>query len=127
MSKESNWQGENRRNTPRIGDKFYQTVMILNVIAWVVFIAAMVVFHYARPELVSGVQEYWGMEGREDWSMTLSFYLISLLSLSTFLSFTVLVLKRARSRRRHDYMGVNIVILLIIAASSLIWIYIEMQ
>lgn len=127
MSKESNWQGENRRVVPRIGDKFYQTILFLNGFAWIIFVAAMVVFHYARPELISGVQEYWGVEGREDWSMTLSFSLMILLSLSTFLSLLVLVLKRKRSRRRNDYMGINIVILLIIAATSLTWIYIEMN
>jgi uncharacterized membrane protein YqjE len=85
------------------------------------------VFHYARPELISGVQEYWGVEGRENWSMTLSFYLMFLLSISTFMSLVVLILKRKRSRRRNDYMGINIVILFIIAASSLTWIYIEMN
>jgi uncharacterized membrane protein YqjE len=127
MSKESNWQGENRRVVPRIGDKLYRIVLFLNGFAWICFIAAMIVFHYARPELISGVQEYWGVEGRENWSMTLSFYLMFLLSISTFMSLVVLILKSKRSRRRNDYMGINIVILFIIAASSLTWIYIEMN
>lgn len=127
MTQDPQWQGENRRIAPRSGDKFYQLVNVLNLLAWVIFVAAMVVFHYARPELISGVQAYWGVDGREDWSTTLSFYLVVLLSVCTLLGFTLVVMKRQRSRRKNDFFGINLTILLVIAVSSLVWIYFEIN
>ncbi|GAA0853318.1 hypothetical protein [Aliiglaciecola litoralis] len=127
MTEQLPWQGENRRKTRRSHDKFYQIVLILNIVAWVVFIAALVVFHYARPELISGVQQFWGMDGRQDWSQSLSFYLLILLSLCTSLSLCVLVLRRLRNRRQNDYFGINVVILLVISITVLIWILSDMQ
>lgn len=127
MTEEKQWQGENRRTTPRSGDKFYLLINILNLVAWGVFIAALIVFHYARPELIFGVQEFWGVEGRQDWSGTLSFYLIVLLTICTGLGLTTAIMKRQRSRRKNDFFGINLLILLVIAVSSLVWIFSEMH
>lgn len=127
MSEENQWQGENRRTTPCSGDKFYRIVNGINLFAWVIFVAAMIVFHYARPELISGVQEFWGVEGRTDWSTTLSFYLILLLALCTGLGVTSAVMRRQRSRRKNDFFGINLLILLVIAVSSLVWILWEIS
>ncbi|GAB5382253.1 MAG: hypothetical protein Alis3KO_37120 [Aliiglaciecola sp.] len=126
MTDQSNWQGENRRKTPRSHDRFYQIVLGLNIFAWVVFVAALIVFHYARPELISGVQEYWGVEGRQDWSRSLSVYLLILLALCTLMSLLVLILRRFRTRRQNDYFGINVVILLAISITVLIWIVSDM-
>ena len=122
MQEEKTWQGENRRHTPRNQDKFYRIIMGLNLVAWLVFLIAMIVFHYARPELISGVQEFWGLEGRTDWSSTLTFYLLMLLGLCFTLGVAVVVMKRRRSRRKNDFFGINIGILLTITVTSLIWI-----
>ena len=127
MSEEIQWQGENRRKTPRSHDKFYQIVLGLNIFAWVVFIAALIVFHYARPELISGVQEYWGVEGRQDWSFSLSYYLLGLLAICTSLSLGVLILRKYRNRRESDYFGINVVILLLISITVLFWIISDVQ
>lgn len=125
MSNQTAFEGQNRRHTPRSHDKFYQIVLALNVLAWVIFVISLIVFHYARPELISGVQEFWGMEGRSDWSDSLSFYLIGLLQLCTLLSVIVLLLRRKRSRRKQDYFGINVVILLAISLTVLVWILYE--
>ena len=121
------WQGENRRKSPRESDKFYQTIIGINVFGWVVFVVALIVFHYARPELISGVQAFWGVEGRDNWSYTLSFYLIALLLTCVGLSATVLLLKRRRNRRKKDYFGAGGFVLLFVAAASLLAIYWDMQ
>lgn len=126
MTDQSTWQGENRRKTPRSHDRFYQIVLGLNIFAWVVFVAALIVFHYARPELISGVQEYWGVEGRQDWSRSLSVYLLILLAICNALSLLVLVFRRFRTRRQNDYFGINVVILLAISITVLIWIISDM-
>lgn len=122
MSDDQQWEGGNRRKLPRSHDTFYQIVIGLNVVAWVIFVICLIIFHYARPELVSGVQDYWGVSGREDWSYTLSFYLIVLLFICTFMNLCVMVMRRYRTRRKHDYFGINVVILLAISVTVLVWI-----
>jgi hypothetical protein len=100
-------------------------MVFLNVLGWFVFIGALLVFHDARPEFVSGVQEFWGIEGRQGWSKTLTFYLACLLSLCLVISVTVLIMKRQRNRRDKDHFGINGYVLLLTAVSSLIILYFE--
>lgn len=116
---------KNRRKIPRKDDKFFQTVVVINVLGWFAFIGALLVFHYARPEFVSGVQAFWGIEGRQEWSKTLTMYLVGLLSLCVVISVTVLAMKRRRSRREKDHFGINGYVLMITALSSLIILYFE--
>lgn len=127
MTEQKGWEGRNRRKTPRNDDIFYRVVNIINILSWIFFVAALVVFHYARPELISGVQAFWGMEGRQNWSQTLSFYLVLLLTLCTLLGAFTLLLKRKRNRRKNDFIGINLGILLVVAVSSLAWIYSEIN
>ena len=122
MSEQEPWQGENRRKTPRTDDKLYRMVVGINLFAWLLFVVALIVFHYARPELVSGLQEYWGVDVRTDWSDTLSFYLILLLCLCIVLATITLILKRRRSRRKGDFFGVNVGFLLAITLAGLVWV-----
>ncbi|MEP0356290.1 MAG: hypothetical protein ABJH06_13525 [Paraglaciecola sp.] len=116
---------QNRRKIPRENDLFFRCMVFVNVIGWFTFIGALLVFHNARPEFVSGVQAFWGLEGRQEWSQTLSIYLVGLLALCVFISVIVLFMKRLRSRREKDYFGINGYVLLITAASSLIILYFE--
>jgi heme/copper-type cytochrome/quinol oxidase subunit 2 len=100
-------------------------MIFINVFGWFVFIGALLVFHDARPEFVSGVQAFWGIEGRQEWSKTLSIYLVGLLSICVFISVTVLIMKRRRNRRDKDHFGINGYVLMVTAVSSLIILYIE--
>ncbi len=115
----------NRRTLPREDDRFFQCMVFINVLGWFVFIGALLVFHYARPEFVSGVQTFWGIEGRQEWSKTLTMYLVGLLSLCVIISVTVLIMKRMRNRRVKDYFGINGYVLMVTAVSSLIILYFE--
>ena len=115
----------NRRKSPRENDRFFQCMVFLNVIGWFVFIGALLVFHDARPEFVSGVQAFWGIEGRQEWSKTLTIYLVGLLSLCVLIGVTVLVMKRKRNRRDKDHFGINGYVLMVTAVSSLIILYFE--
>lgn len=122
MSEQEPWQGQNRRKIPRTSDKFYQVVQGINLLAWLIFLAALIVFHYARPELVSGLQEYWGVDVRKDWSDTLSFYLILLLCVCIALSTITVFLKRQRSRRKNDFFGINLGFLFVMTVGGLVWV-----
>jgi heme/copper-type cytochrome/quinol oxidase subunit 2 len=115
----------NRRKLTRENDKFFQTMVFINVLGWFVFIGALLVFHDARPEFVSGVQAFWGIEGRQEWSKTLTMYLVGLLSVCVIISVTVLLMKRRRNRRDKDYFGINGYVLMVTAVSSLIILYFE--
>ena len=115
----------NRRKSPREKDRFFQYMVFINVLGWFVFIGALLVFHDARPEFVSGVQAFWGIEGRQEWSKTLTLYLAGLLSLCVIISLTVLIMKRRRNRREKDYFGINGYVLMLTAISSLIILYFE--
>lgn len=118
-------QNLNRRKVPRENDLFFRSMVVVNVLGWFAFIGALLVFHNARPEFVSGVQAFWGLEGRQEWSQTLSLYLVGLLSLCVVISLTVLIMKRFRNRREKDHFGINGYVLLITAISSLIILYFE--
>jgi heme/copper-type cytochrome/quinol oxidase subunit 2 len=97
----------------------------LNVLGWFSFLAALLVFHDARPELVTGVQAFWGIEGREEWSKTLSIYLVGFLVACVVISVIVLIMKRQRNRREKDHFGINGYVLMLAAASSLIILYFQ--
>lgn len=117
----------NRRKQLRKDDGLFKFLVGLNVVGWFVFLGAMIVFHYARPEFVSGVQAFWGITGREEWASGLSVYLKGLLATCVIISVTVLVLKRKRNRRENDYYGINGYVLMFSALSSLILLYLEIR
>ncbi|TDF41339.1 hypothetical protein EYS14_00300 [Alteromonadaceae bacterium M269] len=117
------WDGLDRRQTKATDDTLFRVMVGCNILGWIVFVAAMMVFHYARPEFISGVQQFWGIEGREHWESSLSAVLVLLLSICVFFSLATLVLKSRRARRKFDSIGVNLILLTIIASASLIGIY----
>ncbi|WP_158769730.1 hypothetical protein [Paraglaciecola sp. L1A13] len=119
------WQGKNRRKTRIENDKLFQIMVGVNVFGWVVFVAALIVFHYARPEFITGAQEFWGVTGREQWSASLSTYLVGLLFACVGLSLAVLILKRKRTRRKSDNFGLSGFVLLLVALVSLSILYFE--
>ena len=119
------WQGKNRRKTRIENDKLFQIMVGVNVFGWVVFVAALIVFHYARTEFITGAQEFWGVTVREQWSSSLSTYLVGLLFACVGLSLAVLILKRKRTRRKSDNFGVSGFILLLVALVSLFILYFE--
>ncbi|MFT6776134.1 MAG: uncharacterized membrane protein YhaH (DUF805 family) [Paraglaciecola sp.] len=116
---------QNRRKLPRENDKFFQCMVFVNVLGWFVFIGALLVFHDARPEFVSGLQAFWGVQGRQEWSKTLTMYLVGLLLLCVIISAIVLVMKRRRNRRKKDHFGINGYVLMVTAVASLIILYFE--
>jgi nitric oxide reductase large subunit len=116
-------EAPDRRKKARQHDRFYQCVMVMNIIAWVLLIASLVTFHYARPEFITGVQNFWGIEGRDFWSQEHLSDLLSLLQICLLITIVTIVLRSRRNRRKSDGVGVNILILLVISITSLVTIY----
>ena len=114
-----NSQPPDRRRKPRDKDGFYQFVLTVNSVCWLVLIGALVVFHFARPEMVTGLQTYWGIEGRTTWSEEHVDALIMLLQLCLGMTLLTMLLRSRRNRRREDNYGVNLFILAGISMLSL--------
>jgi heme/copper-type cytochrome/quinol oxidase subunit 2 len=62
---------------------------------------------------------------RQEWSKTLTIYLIGLLSLCVFIGVVVLLMKRRRNRRKKDNFGINGYVLMLTSVASLIILYFE--
>ncbi|MDO6477147.1 hypothetical protein Q4520_17120 [Alteromonas sp. 1_MG-2023] len=114
-----NSQQPDRRRKSRDKDGFYQFVLTVNSVCWLVLIGALVVFHFARPEMVTGLQTYWGIEGRATWSEEHVDALIMLLQLCLGMTLLTMLLRSRRNRRREDNYGVNLFILAGISMLSL--------
>lgn len=112
-----------RRKISRKQDTFYQLVVGLNIVAWIFLIASLILLHYARPEFITGVQNYWGIEGREIWSKDHLDDLLSLLQICLFTTIATVILRSRRNRRKADRFGVNVLILLVISITSLVVLY----
>jgi hypothetical protein len=115
-----------RRQTPASKEPLFRVMVILNVTAWVALLAALILFHYARPEFISGVQKFWGVEGRIYWSEEHVNGLLTTLQICLGLSLVSMILRLRRNRRKTDSFGVNLFILAAITIISLVTIYTTM-
>ncbi|MFC4698924.1 hypothetical protein ACFO4O_01960 [Glaciecola siphonariae] len=113
-----------RRKIARSEDLFFQFVVGLNITAWMLLVVSLVVFHYARPEFISGVQTYWGIEGRDFWSQAYLQRLLALLQACLGLSLIAFLLRARRNRRHSDPLAVNLLVLAGISLVSLFTLYI---
>ncbi|CAB9493320.1 conserved membrane protein of unknown function [Alteromonas macleodii] len=109
-----------RRSTPRSQTPFYKVMLGLNVFGWVGMVVVLILFHYARPDFISGVQQYWGIEGDSSWSEGHLSAMTIMLQVCLIVSLVSIVMRARRNRRRTDSFGVNLIILFAIAAISLI-------
>lgn len=119
LSSETTIQNE-RRSGP---DLLCRAFAWLAIIAWFLFVLALVVAHYARPEMDTGLVRYWGIDIRTDWRPKLTLYLQYMLWATAALSGVSLLLNYLRSRRRNDHLHLNIILLLLSCAGFLLYLY----
>ena len=119
LSSETTIKNE-RRSGP---DLLCRAFAWLAIIAWLLFVLALVVAHYARPEMDTGLVRYWGIEVRTDWRPKLTLYLQYMLWATAALSGVSLLLNYLRSRRRNDHLHLNIILLLLSCAGFLLCLY----
>jgi uncharacterized BrkB/YihY/UPF0761 family membrane protein len=120
MSTKPLQHSEDRRKTPHGDTLFYKVMLGLNILAWAGLVVVLILFHYARPEFITGVQQYWGIEGDNTWTMSYVDAMVVLLRICLVLSLISTVMRARRSRRKNDSFGINLIILTIIVATSLI-------
>lgn len=109
-----------RRSVDRAQTPFFKVVIGINILAWVSMVAVLVLFHYARPEFITGLQKYWGIEGDTSWSESHLSAMTIMLQVCVVLSLVSIVMRAKRNRRKTDSFGVNLFILITIALISLI-------
>lgn len=95
----------------------------LAISGWLLFLLAMIIAHYARPEMNTGLVRYWGIEIRSEWHPMLTVYLQYFLLASAISSGLSLLLNRLRLRRRTDHLHFNIVLLLLSCLSLLLYLF----
>lgn len=111
---------EDRRSVQRSETVFFKIMLTLNVLGWSSLVVVLVLFHFARPDFISGVQEYWGIQGRDVWVPEYVSAMRVILQICLSVSLVSIVMRARRSRRQGDNLGVNLIILIIIATISLI-------
>lgn len=114
-----------RRQIPRTKDGFYRAVLVANALAWLILIIALILFHFARPDFVSGVQQYWGVEGDTQWSQRYVDAMTAMLQICLGVSLLTMIMRARRNRRRDDNYGVNLFILAGISLVSLLTLTIK--
>ena len=95
----------------------------LAIFGWVLFIIGLVIAHYARPEMDTGLVRYWDIEISTDWRPGLTAYLRIMLWLVIISSGVSLTLNRMRLRRQGDHLHFNVVILLLSSLGLLLYLY----
>lgn len=112
--------GLERRKKSREQDSYYRAVVTINSLAWLALMVCLILFHFARPEMVSGVQQFWGIEGRTSWSPEYMDTLLVLLQACLGTSLVTMYLRSRRNRRKSDRYGINLFILAGISSVSLV-------
>ena len=116
------WDGVDRRHLPKQKDIFYRLVMAGNILVWFLFVGALAVYHYARPEQISGVQRFWGVTGREEWNTSLTIWLLSLLALCALLSTGLVIMRKQRNRRKNESWFSNLTFLALVCIGFAVFV-----
>ncbi|MDC8831781.1 hypothetical protein [Alteromonas gilva] len=112
-----------RERSPGRQKGFYRVELMLNTLAWLVLLVCLILFHFARPEMVTGVQQFWGVEARTYWSGEHVAALATLLQVSLMTTLITMLLRYKRKRSKSDRYGVHLFILAGISAACLLTLH----
>ncbi|MFT4926617.1 MAG: putative membrane protein SirB2 [Phenylobacterium sp.] len=107
----------NRRNKTNVKVRW---LFWLSALAWLVFIIALVVYHYGRPEMDYGVFRYHGIAVRDHWLEESRLWYEGLLMVCVFLNLISLAINKKVMRRHQDRLRYNVVSLLLICIAILV-------
>ena len=93
------------------------------LLAWLLFLIALVLFHYARPEIEIGLMRYFNLPLGSEWLFELkSLFLYTLWACCGLTAINVAV-NLFFQRRRTDHIWFNGILLLTICVVSLLFLY----
>jgi hypothetical protein len=109
----------------RIGpDRLQSSFRWLSLVSWGLFLIAMLVFHYARPEIEYGLLRYLAIDIRDVWHpQLLPVYLVALWACCGITLVSVLM-NIQRNRRSEDHHVFHLILLLFIVLASLVNFYV---
>lgn len=110
------WDGKNRRKGP---DNLSILLNILNLLSWMIFVAALGLFHYARPEVFYLTAMFHDVPVRTVWIESLKNWLLITLYFNVAVSMLTLFINQRRSKRASDHRRYNLVFLVLIVAAFL--------
>ncbi|WP_199611629.1 hypothetical protein [Flocculibacter collagenilyticus] len=111
------WSGKDRRQSKEGANT---ALNWLSLLSWAVFVAALIVFHYARPELEYGLLKYWGISVREHWVLSLKDILFGLLVVCSCLSLLSMYYNKKRLRRKQDHFRYNFMLLFLVSVATML-------
>lgn len=85
----------------------------LSIIGWVFYIAALSVFHFARPDPDNIYNSIFGVTVQTEWNPTLGGLFFILLSIGLLLSLIALVLNIYLYREHKTHVWINLMILIL--------------
>ncbi len=91
-----------RRKRTDIGHRLF---ILLSLFCWIVFIAALVIFHRAQPEFVTVFDRFYHLKLRTQWDYQYVTYMFYTIAGGFFISLVTLLLARSRARRKTDHKG----------------------
>ncbi|NVK24481.1 MAG: hypothetical protein HWE10_06110 [Gammaproteobacteria bacterium] len=107
------WDGVERRKG---ADWVDISINVFNIAAWVVFVVALVIFHYARPELEYMYYQFVAeqVHVRTHWQYELKSWLLVALYICTAISVLTLIINKFRLKRKSDRQRYGMYMLVIV-------------
>ncbi|MCD4678617.1 MAG: hypothetical protein K8S18_21910 [Desulfobacula sp.] len=90
---------ERRKTT----DFWANLLFYLNILAWILLIVILLVFHRAQPEFETLFDRFYHLKLRTDWDIQYLYYLIYMVIFGIFISLSGLLLGIFRGRRENDH------------------------
>lgn len=116
-----NWQSTDRRKRK---DPWARVLTILNILAWLLILAILMVTGRAKPEFESFFDRFYHLNIRVWWDMELVRYLLYLVVGGTILSAAGLLLSLVRARRSSDNGRIPLLLMGIVSAAGLVCVLI---
>ncbi len=108
------WHGKDRRKS---ADWVSVTINTLNIVSWFVLLVALIIFHYARPEMEYFVYQLveQQVQVRTSWLTELKTWLELTLYFCLTLGVSTILLNQTRLKRRTDRQRYNVYMLVLIS------------
>jgi len=87
----------------KISDFWAKLLFYLNILAWILLIVILLIFHRAQPEFETLFDRFYQLDLRTDWDIQYLSYLTYMVIFSIFISIIGLLLGIYRGRRKDDH------------------------
>jgi len=84
-------------------DFWAKLLFYLNILAWILLIVILLIFHRAQPEFETLFDRFYQLKLRTNWDIQYLYYLIYMVIFGIFISIVGLLLGIFRGRRENDH------------------------